>query len=378
MRKWTGFVLAACMALSLSACGQSQPAKQEAAPQTAGSQSGTADNSGSQSGAAENNGSQSGAAGNDGNQSGTAAAADLEWLKGKNITIIVPFKAGGSLDLMVRAFVPYWEQEADCTFVVENREGASGQVGTTYFTGLPADMTSIYCGTQTYFSSNIVVNGASFGLDDFAMINMQQMDPTTLTVLQSSPYNSAEDLIQAIKDNPGKLKCGTIAGSAGSIMLNMLKEAYDLDFKIVTYDSGNDFRTALLGNHVDFIPGSANGDLGLGDEAKVLVVCGSERNQIWPDTPCTDEVWPELAIPGSLGSCRFFSASAKAAEAYPERFLALLETYEKAFNNADYQKSLEDSGELYVSGFYGPEESTELNASLHSLIEQYKDVLSEN
>ena len=49
------------------------------------------------------------------------ATADLEWLKGKDITIIVPFKAGGSLDLMVRAFVPYWEKTAGCTFIVENR-----------------------------------------------------------------------------------------------------------------------------------------------------------------------------------------------------------------------------------------------------------------
>lgn len=355
MKKLVSLVLAALMVLSLAACGQKTQAPQGGSSTPAPA---PASSSASQS-------------------SDGPVTADLEWLKGKDITIVVPFKAGGSLDLMVRAFVPYWEAEAGCTFVVENREGASGQVGTTYFTTTKHDMTTLYCGTQTYFSANMVVNGANFSLDDFAMINMQQMDPTTLTVLQSSPYNTAEELIQAIKDNPGQLKCGTITGSAGSIMLNMLQDAYDLDFKVITYDSGNDFRTALLGGHVDFIPGSANGDLGLGDEAKVLVVCGSERNQIWPDTPCTDEVWPELKIPGSLGSCRFFSASAQAAADYPERFQALLETYEKAFNNPDYQKALEASGELYVSGFYGPEESTQLNASLHSLIEQYKDVLSE-
>lgn len=354
MKKLVSLTLALLMVLSLASCGQSTT---------------------SSGGASSSKGSDSSVSSS--TSSGGTVTSDLDWLSGQDITIIVPFKAGGSLDLMVRAFVPYWEAEANCTFIVENREGASGQVGTTYFTSTTPDMTTIYCGTQTYFSANIVVTDATFSLDDFAMINMQQMDPTTLTVLQSSPYNTAEELIQAIKDNPGQLKCGTIAGSAGSIMLSMLKDAYDLDFKIVTYDSGSDFRTALLGGHVDFIPGSANGDLGLGDEAKVLVVCGSERNLIWPDTPCTDEVWPELGIPGSLGSCRFFAASSAAAAAYPERYQALLETYERAFNNADYQKSLEATGELYVSGFYGPEESTALNESLHGLIEQYKDVISE-
>lgn len=303
---------------------------------------------------------------------------DLEWLKGKDITIVVPFKAGGSLDLMLRTFIPYWEKQAGCTFVVENRDGAGGMVGTTYFAqNKRNDMNILYCGTQTYFSTGIVVNNAAYTLDDFAMINMQQMDPTTLTVLQSSPYNTAQELIEGIKANPGKLKCGTIAGSAGSIMLNMLQKTYNLDFKVITYNSGNDFRTALLGGHVDFIPGSANGDLGLGDAAKVLVVCGAERNKIWPDTPCTDEIWPDLKIPGSLGSCRFLAAQSDAAQKYPERFAALLETYEEAYKNPEYQKTLEKSGEIYVSGLYGPEKSTELNASLHKLIEAHKDILSE-
>lgn len=355
MKKLLSIALAFCMVLTLAACGGSPAPSSSAAPAPA----------------------PSGDAGSGTPAPAEPAGADLEWLRGKNITIVVPFKAGGSLDLMVRAFIPFWEKEAGCTFVVENREGANSQVGTTYFTTTKPDMTTIYCGTQTYFSANIIVNGATYSKDDFRLINMQQMDPTTLTVLQSSPYNTAEELIQAIKDNPGQIKCGGTAGGAGTIMMQMLADAYDLDFKSITYDSGNDFRTALLGGHVDFITGSANGDRGLGDQAKDLVVCGSQRNQIWPDTPCTDEVWPDLKIPGSLGSCRFLAASAKAADEYPERFAALVETYEKAFANPDYQKILEESGELYVSGYYGPEESIALNDSLHSLIDQYKEVFSE-
>lgn len=349
--------VALVLVLSLTACGQSQNSN---APSSTPSSTQDTPSAPAESG-----------------NSNETVTADLDWLKGQNITIVVPFKAGGSLDLMVRAFIPFWEAEAGCTFIVDNREGASSQVGATYFTTTKPDMTTIFCATQTYFSGNIILNGATYGLDDFTLFNMQQVDPTTLTVLQSSPYDTVEDLVKAIQEHPGELKCGTVAGSAGTIMLSILEEKYGkLDFKMVTYDSGNDFRTALLGGHVDFIPGSANGDMGLGDEAKVLVVCGSERNKIWPDTPCTDEVWPELNIPGSLGSCRFYAANSAAVEAYPERFQALLETYEKAFNNPEYQKILEDSGELYVSAFYGPEESTELNNSLHALIEQYKDVFA--
>ncbi len=292
---------------------------------------------------------------------------DLDWLKGNTITIVVPFKAGGSLDLMVRAFVPYWEETAGATFVVENREGANSQVGTELFFTMKQDCSILYCGTQTYVSGNIL-NGASYAIEDFHLINMQQMDPTTLTVLKSSPYQTIEELVKAIQENPGKIKCGMTAGGAGAIMLHILKEAYDLDFKLITYDSGNDFRTALLGGHVDFIAGSANGDLGLGDEGLPLVVCGAERNILWPDTPATDEIWPELGIPASLGSCRLFSTSTQAANDYPERFAALRATYEEAYNNADYQALLQSNGQFAVSGLYTPEESDQLNLTLHKLI----------
>lgn len=304
-------------------------------------------------------------------------APDLDWLKGNTITIIVPFKAGGSLDLMVRAFVPYWEEASGATFVVDNREGANSQVGTVLFFQAKQDANTIYSGTQTYVSGNIL-GGASYQIEDFHLINMQQMDPTTLTVLKSSPYQTIQELVDAIKANPGAIKCGMTAGGAGAIMLHMLAKAYDLDFKIVTYDSGNDFRTALLGGHVDFIAGSANGDLGLGDEGLPLVVCGSDRNALWPDTPSTDEIWPELGIPASLGSCRFFSTSAEAANAYPERFAALRETYVQAYNNPQYQQLLESNGQLYVSGLYTPEESDALNITLNQLIFDNQEAFDED
>lgn len=292
---------------------------------------------------------------------------DLDWLKGNTVTIVVPFKAGGSLDLMVRAFVPYWEQTAGATFVVENREGANSQVGTELFFTMKQDCSIIYCGTQTYVSGNILT-GARYNIENFRLINMQQMDPTTLTVLTTSPYQTIDALMTAIKENPGKIKCGMTAGGAGAIMLYMLKQAYDLDFKIITYDSGNDFRTALLGGHVDFIAGSANGDLGLGDQGLPLVVCGSDRNILWPNTPATDEIWPELGIPASLGSCRLFSTSTKAATEYPERFAALVSTYQEAYNNPEYQALLESNGQYAVSGLHTPDESDQLNLTLHKLI----------
>ena len=102
-----------------------------------------------------------------------AKEEESTWPQGETLTIIVPFKAGGSADLMVRGILPYWEETAGCTFVVENREGASTMVGSVYYQTLPADGTSIYCGTQTYLSGNQVLQGATYDITDFDLINMQ-------------------------------------------------------------------------------------------------------------------------------------------------------------------------------------------------------------
>ena len=62
-------------------------------------------------------------------------------------------------------------------------------------------------------------------------------------------------------------------------------------------------------------------------------------------------------------------------ENYPDRFEKLVETYEAAFNNPEYQKRLEDNGELDTSSFKGNEESNKMTREVHETMLQYKDVI---
>lgn len=304
-----------------------------------------------------------------------SATQDVEeWPKDK-ITVVIPFAAGGSADTMARGLIKYWEQELGVPMVIENREGASSQVGITYYSKLPADGNSILIGTQLYLSSTIALQNADYDIDDFAMINFQQIDPVTITVHNDSPYQTFDDLINAIKENPGQLKFGTIFGGPLHIASEILKEELDLDYKTVFYDSGNAFRTALLGKHVDFIFGQVNGDLALKGNARVLAVAG-ERTELWPDSPTFNEVLAKYnkGFP-LLGSSRYIAVHSEVKENYPERFEKLVETYKKAFENPEYQEILKNSGELEVSGFYGPEESDRINLEMHELVIKYKDKL---
>lgn len=116
-----------------------------------------------------------------------AHAAKREW-PAKNLNMIVPFKAGGSLDASARLLAQYWEKELGVKVTVDNRGGASGQVGTTYFMGLPDDGYNIIMGAQIFYSSNIIYQQAAYSIDDIAVLNYLEIDPGCLSVTPDSPY----------------------------------------------------------------------------------------------------------------------------------------------------------------------------------------------
>jgi len=275
---------------------------------------------------------------------------------------------------MIRNLVPYWERELGVTMVVENYEGAFGQVGTTLFYNKPADGYTILATTQPYLSSRIIVGNTPFTIEDFDLINFQQFDPTCITVLSSSPYQTMGDLVAAIRANPRRIRAGTIAGGASHILLELLKEAMSLDFRVVTYNSGSEYRTALLGGHVELIGSSAQGDVALGDQARLLALAGDTHLSAWPNSPLFSEALPGVDIP-SLGSGRIVALRKEVRQNYPERFKKLLETYEAAFNHPDHIARLKAAGELETSSIKGNEASNEMNRTLHEVAFRYRELL---
>ncbi|MDR0577982.1 MAG: tripartite tricarboxylate transporter substrate binding protein [Candidatus Accumulibacter sp.] len=302
---------------------------------------------------------------------GPARSAD-DWPKGKKLTCIMPFAAGGSADTMARQLIKYWEPLLDTNIVITNRDGAATLLGTELFLKQPKDGSYMLIGTQLYVSAGVVLQGAKFSMDDFAIINFQQFDPSTITVLEDSKYKTFQDLIDDIKARPGQVKVGILSGGAPHLAAVVLKERLGLDYREVNYDSGNGYRTALLGKHVDFVMSNANGDRALKGKARVLAVADDQRNKIWPDAPTFNEAMGITDFP-KLGSARFVAMHKEFRDKYPERFKKLVETYKQAFENPEYVKLREANGEDTVSSYRGPEESDRMNHELHNLLARYKD-----
>ena len=294
-----------------------------------------------------------------------------KWPAGVDMVCIVPWKAGGSADTMARQLLKYWEPELGTHVTVENRDGKATLAGTEYFLRQPDDGTRVYVGTQMYMSAGVVLQGADYSMDDFEVVNFQQFDPITVAVHADSPFHTFQDLVDEIKKRPGMVKCGLIHGGAPHLGAVVLKEMLGLEYEDVTFDSGNAYRTALLGHQVDFIVSNANGDRAIQGKVRILAVADDKRSGIWPDSPTFNEVLGIGDFP-KLGSARFIAVRSGVRQKHPARFDRLVETYKKAFENPEYAAFRQSVGEAEVSAYRGPEESNRMNRELHALLGQYK------
>lgn len=296
----------------------------------------------------------------------------------KNTTLILPFDAGGSLDSMMRVLTKSLEPELDTNFKIDNRPGAATQVGTTAFVNQKDDGSVLFGGTQLYLSASIVLQDADYDIDDFAMVNIEQFDPATVTVHKDSQFETFEELIDYAKENPGELSYSTVHGGPLHLTGVLLEEKLDTTFKPVFYEGGGEMRNALLGQHVDFMIGNALGDSAIADNVRVLAVESEDKMELWPDAEPINDVLAEYdtEVP-LLGSVRFLATHASFKEEHPEQFQILVDAYENAFNSDDYQAYIKENNAEEISDFRGPEESDELNKELHDLLKEYKDKLEE-
>lgn len=343
MKKFLALICAFAMILSLAACGEKQEVTQQ--PTDTGTEETTQ----------------------------PEAPAELTEYPFKNMTVIVPFKAGAALDNGCRLFCQYWEKYSGIHFVVENYPGANGQVGVSQFLASKDDGSYLLWSPQPFLSSNIAVQGADFKLEDLTLLNYHEIDPACLAVTADSQYKTFEDLEAAIKANPGQIKIGVSAGGGAAIMCALMIEQQGWDVKQIVYDGGTELRTALLGGHIDAEVSLGEGCIQNGDN--VLLICASERNALLPDTPTVTEKLG-TDFPTSLGTYRYVAIHTSLYEAHPEYYDFLLKTMEQTYADAEYQQALVDNQTAGFISYVGPEMATKMHYEFDALVQQYKDIIA--
>lgn len=273
--KLVSAVLAAAMALSMTACG--------------GDNSGSAATSASTEAAAS--ATESGEKAEEPAKEGNAA-----WPTSKNVEIICPASAGGLTDSAARIWANYLgTQFPDTNFIVNNDNTGNGTVAMETVRNSAETDGSVLLFYNTGMLLAKYTGAYKYSLmDDFNFCNIgysTSPDGFMLCVAGDSAYETMEDLVNDIKANPGALVTGVQNGSTRQFLAGAMKAATETDFKSVDTGSEADTITSLLGGNIDFAfiqAGNAVQYQETGD-MKILGICQAERSENYPDVPTMDE-----------------------------------------------------------------------------------------
>jgi tripartite-type tricarboxylate transporter receptor subunit TctC len=208
------------------------------------------------------------------------------------VKMIVPFPPGGLTDAIARLVAQALGEKLGQSVVVDNRAGASGNIGTAIFARSKPDGYTLLLGSSTPNAANPNLY-SQLGFDphkDFAPIGLIASAPNVLLVPATSPYKDAAQLIAAAKAAPGKLTYGS-AGSASSGHLAgaTLSRVYGIDLLHVPYKGAGPALTDLMGGQITMMMDPSALPHIRGGKLRALAVPASKRLTALPDVPTFEE-----------------------------------------------------------------------------------------
>jgi len=214
----------------------------------------------------------------------------------KSVRMIVPFAPGGASDLVARIISPALTRELGQQIIVDNRGGASGNLGVEAAAHAAADGYTLLLGNI----GAMAINPSLFPkfkispVRDFISITQVVDVPTCLAVHPKVPVNSLKEFIDYAKASPGKLNFGSAGpGSNGRLEMEFFKRMAGIDIVHVPYKGGAGAATiGLLGGEVEcgFVTLSSVISHVNAGKLKVLGIAAPKRVSALPDVPVMSEL----------------------------------------------------------------------------------------
>jgi len=224
----------------------------------------------------------------------------------RNITIMVPFLAGGSADLVARLFANHFQAKYQVSVVVENKGGAGGSIGTGIVAKAPPDGYTLLLGTV----STQTINPALYSRlqydpeRDFAPISPLVRFPNLLVVRNQLPVKSVQELIAYAKANDGKLNYGSSGnGTSSHLCAVMFLRTIGATMTHIPFRASSDEMAAMIGGQIDLAIDSMTTiwPLAQGGEVRALGVTTAKRVAAAPDLPTIGETLPGFEATGWQG-----------------------------------------------------------------------------
>jgi tripartite-type tricarboxylate transporter receptor subunit TctC len=183
------------------------------------------------------------------------ALAQAAWPAAKPITIIVPFSAGGSVDVAARLVAQKLSERLKQSVLVENVGGAGGTIGVAKAANAAPDGYTLVMGADSPIAIAKLVNPASVRYDtlkDLAPVGLVNTAPMVLVARPGLPANTLAEVIKLAKEQPGKLSYATSGvGTVLHLAMELIKDHAKVFITHVPYRGGAQIVTDVIGNQVD-------------------------------------------------------------------------------------------------------------------------------
>ena len=266
----------------------------------------------------------------------------------KPVTIVVPFAAGGTTDILARIIGQALTTELGQSVIVDNRAGAGGNIGGAMAAKAPADGYTLFMGTVgTHAINASLYKKMPFDpIKDFAPLTRVANVPNLLVANPAQPYKTVKELIAYAKANPGKVNFGS-SGNGSSIHLSgeLFKSLARVDMVHVPYKGSAPAVTDLLGNQIGIMFDNMPSAIQHVRSGKLvpIAVTTAKRSPELPNVPTI----AEAGVPGYEATSWFgmFAPAGTPAPVLTKLNTALV----KVLNQAEVKKKINDQGAETVS-----------------------------
>lgn len=229
-----------------------------------------------------------------------SASSNVDFPGKKQISLIVPYSAGGASDTTARIYASELEKALDTTIVVSNVTGASGAIGLEQVRNAKPDgYTIAYMPVESTMLKALGFTDLS--TDDFKFIGRAMTIPAAVTVPKDAPYDTFQEFIDYAKAHPGEIQVGNSGtGSIWHVAAASIEDKCGVKFTHVPFDGAAPAVAALLGGNIQAVtvsPSEVKNNVDSGD-FKVLCVLGEARSSVVPDVPTAQELGIDITIQG--------------------------------------------------------------------------------
>jgi tripartite-type tricarboxylate transporter receptor subunit TctC len=287
------------------------------------------------------------------------------------VTLVVPFTSGSGSDTIARIISPKLSERWKQAVIVDNRPGASGNLGTDKVAKSAPDGLTLLMAIDTITMTPSIYKSLPYDpLKDLVPIARLAVASYGLAINNEVPAKDLNSLFALIKSKPGKLNYASPgSGTPHHLSMELLKNLKGLDLVHVPYKGLSGAQTDLIGGQVQVMIATFNSLLpyAKANKLKMLAVTGSKRSELMPEIP----TFTEQSMPEFENLFPWYAVLAPAGT--PKEIQAkLFKDFTEVMELEDVKKQLKDQG-IFVNIL----NADQLNTLMRSDMQRWKNVVTQ-